>query len=575
MNPDPNHPRPTLGRPGWRSLEGTWDFALSEAERPEGVSFDRRIRVPFPPEAPGSGVGQPWVRVAWYRKVLRVKPRPGFRLFLRFGAVDYRAEVFLNGAKVLEHEGGHTPFALELTPFLGKPLEVLVRAEDDPLDPEKPRGKQALGEPGGIFYPRTTGIWQPVWLEWVPESHIASLRLRPDLEALGFHLEVRAQGEGDAVEVALFPGVRGEAPMGEKPWLEARFPLSDGLARGFLGLPLRGEAGAFLWRPENPVLFPLRLRLLGGRRVLDEAYSYGGLREVSAQQGVFLLNREPYFPKLVLDQGLWPEGHLAPPGLEALRRDILLAKALGFNGVRKHQKLEDPRYLHLADRHGLLVFAEMPSFFRFSPKAARRYLAELLAALERDHNHPSLVAWVLFNESWGLWPWGPEARSFLQGVFFLARSLDPTRLLVDNDGFEHGPFWDLYTVHDYAPPEVLARRYGQGAVPLAPMGRPLSWEGLPPGVRPFLSEFGGLRLQGSTLGWGYREVEGEEAFLQEVLRYLGAVCQSLLSGFCYTQLYDTFQEENGLLDFWRRPKVPPERVRAFLEGCEARRGLWE
>ncbi|RTH17664.1 beta-galactosidase, partial [Thermus scotoductus] len=206
MKLDPNHPRPTLQRPSWKALEGPWNFSLNEAEDPKKVRFDRTIRVPFPPEAPGSGVGEPWVQVAWYRKVLRIKPRPGLRLFLRFGAVDYRAEVFLNGARVLEHEGGHTPFGLELTSFLERPLEVLVRAEDDPSDPEKPRGKQALGEPEGIFYPRTTGIWQSVWLEWVPESHIASLRLRPDLEALGFHLEVQAVGEGDAVEVALFPG---------------------------------------------------------------------------------------------------------------------------------------------------------------------------------------------------------------------------------------------------------------------------------------------------------------------------------------------------------------------------------
>ena len=575
MKLDPNHPRPTLERPGWRDLSGPWDFALSEAEGPERVRFDRRIRVPFPPEAPGSGVQEPWVGVAWYRKVLRVKPRPGFRLFLRFGAVDYRAEVFLDGVRVLAHEGGHTPFSLELTPFLGRPLTLLVRAEDDPSDPEMPRGKQALGEPEGIFYPRTTGIWQPVWLEWVPESHIAALRLTPDLKALGFHLEAQVQGEGDGVEVALFPGAKGEVSFGDKPWLEAHFPLAGGLARGFLGLPLKGKGEEFLWRPENPVLFPLRLRLLRGRRVLDEVYSYGGLREVSAREGVFFLNGEPYFPKLALDQGLWPEGHLAAPGLSALRRDVELAKALGFNGVRKHQKLEDPRYLHLADRLGLLVFAEMPSFFRFSPTAARRYLAELQAALERDYNHPSVVAWVLFNESWGLAPWRRETQAFLQGVFLLARSLDPGRLLVDNDGWEHGPFWDLYTVHDYAPPEVLARRYAQGAFPLAPMGRPLSWEGVPEGVRPFLSEFGGLRLKGPTPGWGYREVEGEEAFLAEVLRYVQVVCESRLGGFGYTQLYDTFQEENGLLDFRRRPKVPPERVRALLEGCEVRRILLE
>lgn len=573
MRLETGHPRPTLQRPGWRSLEGPWGFALDGAEGPGRVRLDRRIRVPFPPEAPGSGVGEAWVEACWYRKVLQPRPRPGWRLFLHFGAVDYRSEVYLNGAKVLEHEGGHTPFRLDLTPFLGGPLELLLRVEDDPQDPEKPRGKQALGRPEGTFYPRTTGVWQPVWLEWVPESHLEALRLTPDLKALGFHLEVRAQGEGEAVEVALFPGLG----PGEAPLVQARFPLLGGVARGFLGLPPRGDPEAFLWRPERPVLFGLRLRLLGGRRLLDEAYSYGGLREVAARRGVFFLNGEPYFPKLALDQGLWPEGHLAPPGPEALRRDVQLAKALGFNGVRKHQKLEDPRYLHLADRLGLLVFAEMPSFFRFSPKAARRYLAELVAALERDYNHPSVVAWILFNESWGLTPWRPETRAFLQGAFLLARALDPTRLLVDNDGWEHGPSWDLCTVHDYAPPEVLLRRYAHEPFPEAPMGRPLllGGEGFPPGVRPFLSEFGGLRLRAPTPGWGYREAEGDEAFCAEVLRYLEAVCGSRLAGFCYTQLYDTFQEENGLLDFWRRPRVPPERVQALLQGCEARRLLAE
>ena len=249
MRLDPNHPRPTLQRPGWRSLEGHWDFALSEAEAPGGVRFDRKILVPFPPEAPGSGVGEAWVGVAWYRKVLRAKPRPGRRLFLRFGAVDYRAEVFVNGVRVLEHEGGHTPFGLDLTPFLERPVEVLVRAEDGPLDPEAPRGKQALGEPGGIFYPRTTGIWQPVWLEWVPESHIAALRLTPDLKALGFHLEVQAHGEGEAVEVALFPGVRGEAPLGEAPWLEAPFPTIGKASSAFLALPSTPSPEGLLWRP--------------------------------------------------------------------------------------------------------------------------------------------------------------------------------------------------------------------------------------------------------------------------------------------------------------------------------------
>lgn len=373
--------------------------------------------------------------------------------------------------------------------------------------------------------------------------------------------------------MALFPGVRGEAPLGRRPGWRPAFP-SSGEGLRVPRPPREGEPGRPPLAAGNPRPLPLAppppLREAGPGRGLQLRGAQGGGRP----KGVFLLNGEPYFPRLVLDQGLWPEGHLAPPSLAALRRDAALAKALGFNGVRKHQKVEDPRYLHLADRLGLLVFAEMPSFFRFSPKAARRYLAELAEALERDRNHPSLVAWILFNEGWGLTPWRAETLAFLQGAFLLARALDPTRLLVDNDGFEHGPFWDLLTVHDYAPPEVLARRYGEG-LPEAPMGRPLALAGLPPGVRPFLSEFGGLRLKGPGPGWGYREAEDEEAFLREALRYLETACGSRLSGFCYTQLYDTFQEENGLLDFWRRPKVPPERVRAFLEGCEARRLLAE
>lgn len=191
----------------------------------------------FPRRPGASGVGEPWVEVAWYRKVLRVKPRPGFRLFLRFGAVDYRAEVFLNGIRVLEHEGGHTPFGLELTSFLGKPLEVLVRAEDDPSDPEKPRGKQALGEPEGIFYPRTTGIWQTVWLEWVPESHVASLRLTPDLQALGFRLEVRAWGRGMRWRWPSSRGCGGRLPLGESPGWKPVSPFQTGLPGGFWGSP--------------------------------------------------------------------------------------------------------------------------------------------------------------------------------------------------------------------------------------------------------------------------------------------------------------------------------------------------
>ncbi len=290
------------------------------------------------------------------------------------------------------------------------------------------------------------------------------------------------------------------------------------------------------------------------------------------------LNGRPYFLQMVMDQGYWPESHLAAPSSDAIRREVELIKSLGFNGVRKYQKIEDPRYLYWADKLGLLVWAEMPSFYNFSAKAAQRLVREFIEVIDRDFNHPSIVAWVPMNNSWGVADLqdSSEQQHFIQSVYHLAKSLDPTRLVIDNDGWEHLAT-DLLTIRDYLnDPEIIARRYGtytalETTVNRRPVGRDLTLNGhIPSGIPVILSEFGGLRLRkGDIRGSG--DVKSPEEFIQRFSELMDAVSNSALAGFCYTQLADTFQEQTGLLTSDRRPKIEPEAIASLLKTCVIQR----
>ena len=579
-DPQRAHPNPQLQRSQWISLNGSWRF-LFDDERSlhhplEIDGWDRTIQVPFPPESEASGIGDRGFHACcWYERDFELQPDNG-RVILRFGAVDYAAKVWVNNHLAATHEGGHTPFFADITSLLepsGR-QKVTVLVVDDPHDLTKPRGKQDWQEePHAIWYPRTTGIRQTVWIERVARTYVDKIRWTPHVESYALRFETRVAGdpvEDLAIEVTLRHGKRLLA--------RDRYQVIDHEADRFIVLADPGIddfRNELLWSPERPTLLDATVRLLAGDRVIDEFTSYTALRSVSVLRDRFMLNGRPYMLRMVLDQGYWPETLMAAPSDEALRKDVELAKAMGFNGVRKHQKIEDPRYLYWADRLGLMVWEEMPSAYRFTRTAIKRTVREWSEAIERDYSHPCVVAWIPFNESWGV----PELtaqqaqRHAVEALYHLTKTLDATRPVIGNDGWESSAT-DIIGIHDYdANTEHLRQRYGpeikteQLFDRRRPGGRVLTLDGYPHRGQPImLTEFGGIALARASSPaaphtWGYSTAKDSDEFAVLFERLVEAVVHTaLFSGFCYTQFADTFQEANGLLRADRTPKIPLARI---------------
>ncbi|HVH56924.1 MAG TPA: glycoside hydrolase family 2 TIM barrel-domain containing protein, partial [Vicinamibacterales bacterium] len=513
------YPRPLLRRETWYSLNGEWEFALDPAGEwllPEQVRWDEVIRTPFSPETARSGIENTgFYQSCWYRRrVMAPRLEDGQRLFLRFGAVDHLAKVWINGACVGDHHGGYTPFAFDITRQITEAaeLEIVVRAKDDPHDLAKPRGKQDWQlEPHSIWYPRTTGIWQTVWMEVVPATAIERITFTPHLArweiGVGawmdgiprepLRLSVTLTSGGNLLAADTYTVIAGE--------VHRRIALSDP--------GIDDSRNELLWSPNAPNLIDVQFDLWGERgELLDHAVSYTALRSSAVQGDRFVLNNRPYVLRLVLDQGYWPESGLTAPDDAALRRDVELAKAMGFNGVRKHQKIEDPRYLYWADRLGLAVWEEMPSAYRFTPGAVDRLTQEWTQAIFRDYSHPCIIAWVPVNESWGVPNLTDVAseRHFVQALYHLTRTLDSTRPVIGNDGWE-SVATDIIGIHDYDDrPDRIARRYHADQVlprlfkRERPGGRLLVLEGQMHNDQPLmLTEFGGIAFSREKGTWGY------------------------------------------------------------------------
>ncbi len=577
------YPRPQFRRPDWISLNGSWQFAIDgDGEwSVNDVSFDRTIIVPFAPETPASTVhDQGLYKAVWYR--LQFKPprlAPDERLILHFGAVDYRAVVWVNGTIVVEHEGGYTPFQADITDVLRQGIEeneIIVLAEDDPGDLEKPRGKQDWQlEAHAVWYPRTSGIWQTVWLERVPVTRLTRVFWTPNLERWEIGLDAY---------VSAAPGRR--LRLGVKLWVDElilahdhytvvagevhrRIALSDPGIDDF-----RNE---LLWSPISPKLIHAELELLDeDGRQLDTVDSYTALRAFAVQGDRFILNGRPYPLRLVLDQGYWETTGLTPPNDAAVRRDVELVKEMGFNGVRKHQKIELPRYLYWADTLGILVWEEMPSAYRFTRRSVEMMTRQWLEVMRRDASHPSIMAWVPFNESWGVpnLPSSVPERNYVRALYYLTKTQDPTRPVIGNDGWE-SVATDIIGIHDYdTSPERIARRYFSRDSPKLlkrerPGGRTIVLEGRT-GEHPIvLSEFGGVAIVDEKAEcWGYGRCQTKEIFAEHYRALLSVVRSlDLLAGFCYTQFADTYQEANGLLSMDRVPKIPTELIAEATAGA--------
>ncbi|MDP9108989.1 MAG: glycoside hydrolase family 2, partial [Pseudomonadota bacterium] len=574
------YPRPQLVRDHWVSLNGQWDFAFDDAFHFSGpddvIDWTHRIEVPFAPETRASGIGdRGFHRGCWYRREFEIAAGDD-RVLLHFGAVDYSARVWVNRELVAQHEGGHTPFHADITRAINGPGPhvVLVHVEDDPHDLAKPRGKQDwLLEPHSIWYPRTTGIWQTVWLERVASTYIQKLRWTPIFDGFEIGCEIFVTGEIQEdlmVEVKIW---HDDTLLADDHYKLVGHEANRKIALSDPGID--DSRNALLWSPERPTLLDAELTLRHHGKVLDTVRSYTALRSIAINRDRLMLNGRPYALRLVLDQGYWPDTLMTAPSDEALKRDVELAKEMGFNGVRKHQKIEDPRYLYWADKLGLLVWEEMPSAYRFTPKAITRMVHEWTEAIERDYSHPCVIVWVPFNESWGV----PNLtsmqahRNAVEALYHLTRTLDSTRPVIGNDGWEASAT-DILGIHDYdCDPAKLQARYAV-TDPVRtlfdqrrPGGRILTLDGFPHRGQPIvLTEFGGIAYDTEAIeggSWGYSRANSEAAFLELYRGLLHVVNTTMMfSGFCYTQFADTFQESNGLLRADRSPKCPLAMISA-------------
>lgn len=575
--PRPEYPRPQMQRPEWLNLNGVWDFQFDDED--SGLEeqwysgrkvFDRKILVPFTFEAQRSGIGErSFHERVWYRRELSIPPEwKGRRVLLHFGAVDYRTTVWVNGSVVGAHEGGHTPFTSDITRALTDGYgRLVVRAEDPPTDRYIPRGKQHWEEkPASIFYARTTGIWQTVWLEPVADNYIVSAKITPDISGqVTFQFKLWAAEPDQYIKVNVREGAR---------LIASGMSVATG-PQAAVSVMVRDPR---LWSPEAPNLYEATLELHGPGGVADVVETYFGYRSIATQDGKILLNGSPYYVKTVLDQGYWPESNLTPPSDEAIQADIRATKEMGFNGVRKHQKVEDPRFLYWADRMGLLVSAEMANAYLFNDDSVARMTREWMEVVARDYNHPSIVIWVPVNESWGV-PNIRERReqAHLRALYYLTKSLDDTRLVIDNDGWEHTEVTDLFAIHDYTKTgEEFQSRFRNIAiegVPLPLYGKLYLAPGQHYNGSPiFLSEFGGIGYvlpedRGETPpgSWGYSGLEiSDESSLRRMRGLYEAIAEiRKIAAICYTQLYDVEQEVNGLLTYDRRPKFRADAIRAL------------
>ena len=646
-SPSKDYPRPDFYRQAlhWESLNGPWDFLFDDNDDGQSAAWyqnglpshaasgnkkpnaKRTIQVPFVFQSPASGINERAVhQVLWYERRIEdlrnaEEKAQGYRLLLRFGAVDYYAKIWLDGQYVGEHRGGHVPFNVDLTDAIQlssfSPYRLTIRVFDSAFDLSQPRGKQYWGpKPENIYYTPSSGIWQNVWLESVPAARIGDSSYGTYLRSHNIQRGVldsrifmlgRKVGQSYSVEIeASLAGVvvrnsgRREMPRDQD---FVRFDLDMRLSneqlqklpeRFLQSVPLDNQVtwrnGVALWSPERPTLYDLNIRLFRpSGELLDEAKTTVGMRSLNwtTGDGTFKLNGRPYFQALFLDQGYWPDTLMTPPSSDACKMDIELSKSMGFNGCRKHQKVEDPTFMYWADKLGFLVWGEMASAYHFTLEYVERFNQEWMEMVNRDINHPCIVTWTLANESWGYPNLGSSVRErhHLRNLYYMTKGLDPTRPINDNCGWEH-VITDLTTFHDYANGPGMAERcrtlgdiIDRGrAMFLGPIygSTGVEDEGSKHqrGAPVLCTEFGGVNIASANdesrqSNWGYTTANDSRDLLKRVRNIVMAtVKDGNCCGIVWTQFTDIEQEQNGLFTYDRKQKLPPKEVKAIIIDAE-------
>ncbi len=573
MIPRPEYPRPQLvrGDETWMNLNGKWFFEIDNADSggQRGLykqdTYEKEIIVPFVPESEASGIGNTdFMYRVWYCRKFILPENFDLsrgRVLIHFGAMNYEGQLWINGDFIGEHKGGYVPATFDITESLkAGENRINVTCKNDVKSPLQPSGKQCASYANhGCFYSRCTGIWQTVWLEYVPETYIKSIKMLPDVKGEKLDVTVKLSGKADVRAVVTYKG---------EYVSEAKASSRCGLAVFSVSVP-----EPKLWNVGAPELYDIEI--IAGE---DKVTSYFGMRDVDIDGNKFLINGKSVFQRLVLDQGYYPDGIYTPADEQQFVRDIELSMAAGFNGARMHMKIFEPRFIYHADRMGYLLWGEYPNWGLdiARSEAMEAMIPEWIAELERDVNSPAIIGWCPFNESWA------KDEVILNTAYNVTKMFDPTRPVIDTSGWVHLGETDIYDVHDYEQDiETFTAHYS----PLVTGEGQVFWNGEGhqsrfakyDGKKPyFVSEFGGsfwdidtkLESGGQESGnaWGYgnaprtpEELEARMIGLCTVLLDNPGVC-----GFCYTQFTDVMQEMNGVFSFDRRSKVNLDRVHAAL-----------
>ena len=575
QTPRPEYPRPQFERSEWVNLNGTWsysfDFGRTGAQKgwSKATSFDGKITVPFCPESSLSGVKHTdFINSIWYQRTLNIPAAwDGKQVMLNFGAVDYEAHVFIDGQLVRLHNGTGSSFSCDITKYVqpGHSHNLVVQVNDNLRDGKQPGGKQCFYlNSGGCMYTRVTGIWQTVWMEAVDKEGLKSVFATPDIDQkqLVIRPQFYAENAANKLVVTLYDGNKAVA--------KTSVTCGD---NSVVVLPVKNMK---LWSPESPFLYGLKYQVVKNGKVIDEVNSYAGMRKVHLAGGYFYLNNKPYYQRLVLDQGYYPDGIWTAPTDEALKKDIEMSKAVGFNGARLHQKSFEERYYYWADKLGYLTWGESASWGLNvnNEEACRNFISEWAELVERDRNHPSLVTWTPLNETWSANNSGVYTR-FVQNLYDMTKALDGTRPVNDASGDSHIKT-DIWSVHNYErqPDKIIKDfTFEHGKEPYRNMrGDNWRWLAKYEGQPYMLDEWGGLayilpeKRHGDN-AWGYGgAIDNVEDFYTILRKEVEAIkaCKHI-TGFCYTQITDVEQEQNGIYNYDRTSKFDTKRIKEIFE----------
>lgn len=569
------YPRPQFRREEWLPLNGEWEFDFDDNGDGDlrgfasgKIALGKKILVPYAYQYEASGIGDLEVHnTVWYRRKFTVA-KTDKRALLCFNGADYITDVWVNGYHVCKHTGAYAPFNADITKYILDGENVIVVRCMDTLDLSVPRGKQSwTGKQFACWYYPTTGIWQSVWIEFFGKDAINSYSIIPDIDEGKVYGEIETlYGIADEIEIVV--------KRMERIVNQGRFAVKEKTAHYSLSVLDRNTLGKLaFWTPERPHLYDIEFTLYKNGEAVDKAVSRFGMRKISIDKfGKICLNNKPYYQRLILDQGYWKESGTTPPSVEALKKDIELCKAMGFNGARKHQKMEDPYWYYLADELGFLTWCEMPSAYDFCEREILSVTKEWTEIVAAAKNFTSVVAYVPFNESWGIWQvlTNKRQQNFADGLYYITKTLDNTRLISTNDGWENTQATDFISIHDYAYDDAeFDAKYISGKVDeVYPAGRKLMVEGASYRGQPVLfTEFGGVAMKTNSGGsnWGYGESAADaEVFYARIDKLVKGVYNCPFQGYCYTQVSDVQQEVNGLLDENHEPKFDVERLKKIF-----------